>query len=66
MSTIFARPSGVALSAIKGLYELVREKDTEMRTKESEIQNLNERLRVLEKVVASLTEKKQAAKNETD
>jgi hypothetical protein len=37
-----------------------------MRTKESEIQDLNERLRALEKIVSSLTDKKQAAKNETD
>jgi hypothetical protein len=64
ISTVDA--DGVALAAIKGLYELVREKDAEMRTKESEIQDLNERLRALEKIVSSLTDKKQAAQNETD
>ena len=64
ISTVDA--DGVALAAIKGLYELVREKDAEMRTKESEIQDLNERLRALEKIVSSLTDKKQAPKNETD
>ena len=64
ISTVDA--DGVALAAIKGLYELVREKDAEMRTKESEIQDLNKRLRALEKIVSSLTDKKEAANNETD
>ncbi|MEO8427932.1 MAG: tail fiber domain-containing protein [Verrucomicrobiota bacterium] len=64
ISTVDA--DGVALAAIKGLYELVREKAAEMRAKESEIQDLNERLRALEKTVSALTNKKQAAKNETD
>ena len=45
---------GVALAAIKGLYELVREKDADLAKKNKEIEDLNQRLAALEKVVTTL------------
>jgi len=41
-------PDGVALAAIQGLYELVKEKEAENRELKQEINDLNERMAVLE------------------
>jgi hypothetical protein len=49
---------GVAIAAIKGLYELVREKDADLEKKNKEIDGLKERLIALEKAVAVLWKQK--------
>src|SRR5262245_3599614 len=49
---------GVTIAAIKGLYELVREKDADLEEKNKEIDGLKERLIALEKAVAVLSKQK--------
>lgn len=56
ISTVDA--DGVALAAIQGLYELVREKEAEMRLKDAELAALKARLEALEKLVSALPEAK--------
>ncbi len=45
---------GVALAAIRGLYEIMQEKDSQMKSKDAEIAELNQRLSRLEKIVSTL------------
>jgi len=46
-------PDGVALAAIQGLYELVKEKDVRIAAQESRISDLETRLAILEAMVSS-------------
>ena len=53
ISTIDA--DGVALAAIQGLYEIVKEKDRDLQTLQTENEELKDRLAALEAAVAGLT-----------